>query len=91
MNDPNLRRLMIHGIILFGLILFALSCAYFGVAPPAPALPAGRCNSLFCDPRLFFCGTLSLLQACSSPAVSLDLLLSPLRRKAGLNFSGKLF
>ena len=31
MNDPNLRRLMIHG-----LILFALSCAYFGVAPLHP-------------------------------------------------------
>ena len=55
MNDPNLRRLMIHGIILFGLILFALSCAYFGVGPPAPALPAGRCNSLFLrSSSLFF-------------------------------------
>lgn len=36
MNDPNLRRLMIHGIILFGLILFALSCVYFGVDPLHP-------------------------------------------------------
>ena len=36
MNDPNLRRLMIHGIILFGLILFALSCVYFGVDPLPP-------------------------------------------------------
>lgn len=90
MNDPNLRRLMIHGIILFGLILFALSCVYFGVDPLHPlsllagAIPFLRSSSLFC-------GTLSLLQSRSSPAVSLDLLLSPLRRKAGLNFSGKLF
>ena len=36
MNEPYLPRLMIHWTILFGLILFALSCVYFGVDPLHP-------------------------------------------------------
>ena len=47
MNDPNLRRLMIHGIILFGLILFALffavRCPYCRHALPLRCLWTSYC------------------------------------------------
>ena len=91
MKDPNLNRLLSHGIILLGCILFGVSCVCFGTDPLPPlsllagAVPfAGLAFS-------FFCRALSLLRAYPSSAVPLDLLPPPLRRKAGLNFSGKLF
>ena len=90
MKDPNLNRLLSHGIILLGCILFAVPCICFGT-DPAPPLPAGGRGSLCRACLFFFYRALSLLRAYPSLAVSLDLLLPPLRRKAGLNFSGKLF
>lgn len=36
MKDPNLNRLLSHGIILLGCILFGVSCICFGTEPLHP-------------------------------------------------------
>lgn len=62
MKDPNLNRLLSHGIILLGCILFGVSCICFGTDPLHPlsllagAVPfAGLAFSFFAV-RCPFCG-----------------------------------
>ena len=62
MKDPNLNRLLSHGIILLGCILFGVSCICFGTEPLHPlsllagAVPfAGLAFSFFAV-RCPYCG-----------------------------------